>query len=321
MKKILWLMITFFTSIVIYHAEVLNFRVNMLTFNSYKINNQEKIFVIYTNNLTEKIIYSLNPLYPPENLGHYKKEEDLWGQLEQGLQNKIKKAIWETQNASEFATQMYFYIHTQMLIWQSFHPEIPIYLGPEVGSFIGNLEKYHQLFLEKINQKPDWIKDYEIKDGLTLPNDPEYHMESQDCQLITKEDVIEILNCNPKSKITIKEKLEDTISFKVKEESTLIESGTSPRLWQIFLTQKEEESKPPTPPKEETSTPHISDNKNNEEIKPPLMELEPQEEPKNLPLNSVHILSNVPNTFEKNVMNPILFGFIILGFLCLKKQF
>lgn len=318
MKKIFWLLITFLSAVTVYHAETLNLRANMLTFNSYEINEQNEIFVIYTNNLTDKIMYSLNPYHQPENLGNYEKIGTKWSMLELATQNKIKKAIAETQNAEEFATQMYFYIHTQMLIWQTFHPEIPIYLGPEVGSFVGNLEKYRKEFEERINQKPEWIKDYEIKETLILPKDNNYIIESTDCQLKMMEDEIHIFECAEESTLTITEKIEDTIYFYSKEESEIIESGLSPQTWQIKLSKPNTQLSPPS--SEDDPTKPIIPDKNTEEENPHKNNNEEKEELVTNSTNNVHILKNVPNTFENVSLNPFSYFILILGFLWRKKH-
>ncbi len=284
----------------------------MLMFNSYDLIEQNEIFVIYTNNLSEKIMFSLNPYEKPQNLSNYQEEKLNWSNIDIETQNQIKKAIYETQHAENFETQMYFYIHTQMLIWHTFHPEISVLMGPEVGSFVGKLAKYQKIWEEKTKTKPEWIKDYELEKELTLPMDDSYTLSSKDCQIKEEEGFWKITDCNQESILHIKEKGEENIIFYTKEESDVIESGFSPCQYKIKLTvlKKEEPINPPLKEEEEMDTPveetpSIEENTTTNENKTP---------------NQVYVLENVPNTYEIAGEPKSIFLFLFFTVLWLKKQ-
>lgn len=302
-------MIAYLSGMMLCKAEILNFRTNMLMFNTYYYEEQEKIFAIFTNNLNEKILFSMHPNNNPSYTINYNQEEVSWDQIDQKTQNRIKRSIYETENAEDFATQMYFYIHTQMLIWTTFHPDLSIIMGEEMKEYQGEYEKYAKKLQERVESIPEWIKDYEITDKLEIPKEKEFSLESQDCEIKRLENTYEI-TCNQTGTIIVKETMEETLVQYSNGEEHYLE-GFSPREWKIQITKKdpplqEEPSVPETPeiPKEteEPTIPNI----------PFIPETTPEKE------NSYYVLKNVPNTLEKSKGKR--FGVLLLSCILFFKK-
>lgn len=316
MKKIIWFILVCMASLMICKAENLNFRTNMLMFNTYEVEGESKIFAIFTNNLTERILFTQSPFDNPSYTSNYQKESVSWDKIDTQTQNLIKKSMYETYHAEDFATQMYFYIHTQMLIWKNFHPELSIVMGPEMKEDAGLLEKYYQKLQVRVTEIPNWIKDYEVEETLELPKEDDYVLESKECEIKSLIDTYEI-TCQNDATITVKENFENTMIQYTSEQEHYLE-GLTPREWTIKITKeekiKEEEPKPiepENPPKEEEEKPVKPD-----EIKP--------EEPSNPTIKEetsnqtiYHQLNNVPNTLENT--NTFLWMFFLLCFQYFKK--
>lgn len=313
MKKIIWLILAWMTAIMICKAENLNFRTNMLMFNTYEVEGESKIFAIFTNNLTEKILFTQSPYDNPSYTTNYRKESFSWEKMDSQTQNLIKRSIYETYHAEDFATQMYFYIHTQMLIWKNLHPELSIVMGSEMKEDAGLLEMYNQKLKARVTEIPNWLKDYKIKGTLELPKEIDYKLESKECEIKPLEHTYEI-TCPSDATIIVKENFEDTMVQYTTEQEHFLE-GTAPREWALKIT-KEEEIAEEEPPEEKN--PSESENlPKKEEIK--------QENSSNTDIRkdpsketTYYKLNNVPNTFDNN--NYLLWIFSLLCFRYFKRQ-
>lgn len=287
MKKILWLFLTFLGGLGICQAATLNFELNALTFNNYYLEGKEKIYVMYTNNVTKNLMFTLNPYDALEYQKDYQEQTTSLEELESTIQNQIKKSIRVTNQEENYETQMFYYIYTQMLIWKTYHPEIMVEIGEERPIFEGKYALYKNMLEEKVNEIPEWIQDYTIKETLELPKEIGYKISSNDCQIKELEDTYEISNCSNRSSIFVEEEIEDQATLYLDGEKKFLEVENLAQKWQINITkEKIETPEEPIKPEETPSSPIIDTPKK--------------------------VLTNVPNTLE----NKVSYLWYLLAILC-----
>ncbi len=304
MKKIMFLIIAFILLISNAKAENLNFRTNILAFNTYIMEDKTNVFAILTNNINEKILFTLHPNNNPTYTTNYQKEKYNLDELEDSLKEKIKASIYETETAENFETQMYFYIHTQMLIWKSFHPSLNLQMGPEMKEYAGTLEKYKVELEKRVNFIPEWIKDYEMEDLLNIPKEEGYNLTSKDCKIESTNDQYIISECKKDAQIIVQETKEESLIIYENADEKYIE-GISPRSWVLNITRKENI-------KEE----------NIEENNVPNEEEQEREENKDETIdqkNESYTITNVPNTKETNQVMIWLTLIIVLNLYLTRK--
>lgn len=236
MKKRIFVILIMFLGIGKVQAYNLSYYGNELFFYPYHMEEQTQKFYIFTNNHTKEIFFTLKPFQIPSLEEDYHIQNERMEQLDLETQNKINFFIKETQNAEEFKTHMFYYMNTQLLIWNSFYPEMKIEVSEDKDR-----EFYKKELEEKYADLPSWIHDTEIDKTLLLPKE-EYNITSNTCKITEKEHEMEISECEEESELII---MEPDHSFQISTcETSEILEGYAPRKWKIKLTQKKEEKNP-----------------------------------------------------------------------------
>lgn len=296
MKKILIILSLLLACPPMASAQTLNFRENSLMSFSYKIEEEEEIFKMYTSNTTNKLLFTTHPKAKPSYQTDYFIKQNAFKNIDTNTQNKIKIWIQATQNCKEFATQLYYYINTQLLIWKTFHPELNIKIEKQYGSVEDYLKE-----LEGKSQKPAWIQNQTIKDSLKIPYQENYILRSQNCEINEDSDGWIVKNCQKNAKVEAIENIEDEIIVYAKEtEAILIEAGASPCSWtfQINTIKEEEES-----PKENSPTLNEKELEDNRKEK----------DNNNLYHGTKTIkITEVPNTYEKKTKHSMILLMVLL---------
>jgi len=292
-KRIFFLILCCFT-LKLCSAQTLNFRTNTLTFYPVEIENEQQLFTIYANNWNDEILYSLNPFSPPNYQDDYQSRTDILKNLPLETQNRIKAYVELTKNAEDFATQLYYYINTQMLIWKTYHPDFKI----KILRYQEEIKAYENKMNESYQKRiPTWIQDYEIDSELILPA-TDYEIISNDCEIISDSEKVHIRNCSQNTQIKIREtKGRETLNGYETAASQILESQNTNLEWSINITlkhsisspsneeEKEEAPKPePTPKPEEIPS-------SKEEISIPVKPSETE--------NTKIEINHVPNTKEE----------------------
>lgn len=235
MKKIITAILLLFLGIIKVQAFPLSCQeVEYVAF-PYQVGNQTQNFSMFINNETNQIIFSTKPFQKPKWDFNYQNEPEKMQELDENIQNKINFYMRETEKRKDVYTRRYYYIITQVLIWQTFHPEIIVELPED-----NEREIFREELEEKFKQLPKWLHDSEIKNSLFLPKEEQYNLSSKDCEIIDLEDKIEIKNCKPNAELIVEENIEDTLKISSNESVELIE-GYAKRKWKIKLEKKEEE--------------------------------------------------------------------------------
>lgn len=297
MKKLIFSLLLSLFFLPVCFAENLNFRTNMLTDYHYQINNVDNIFMVYTNNLTEKDMYSINPLKPLDYVSDYQSTKDNWQSLDNTTKNKIVKYIQRTDKEEDNFKKFMMYVNTQMLIWNSFHPEINVQIENDL------IAKTKMQMEEELKQIPDWIYDREIAQSFELEKKPDYTLYSEQCQIKETEHTWEISECEENATIWVEEKAENEIVFFEGNGEVLgLEVGTYPCKWSFSIIKKaiEIEKEPEEEKKEE-----INDSKEEMIPKPPLEEenIPNSAIEENAPNSLVEEEQAKPTTNEKNPAN------------------
>lgn len=344
MKKMIMFGVFFFCLTLNCYAENLNFRTNMLMDYEYQVDQYSYIFQIYENNENDRLIFTTNPEQMPSYERIYRKLKLDETNLNSNELDKLKKYMWITQKEDDFPTQMNYYIGTQLLLWQYFHPEVDVVLD-------GKEEKIKAV--EELNITPSWIHDYEIEEELRIEKSAEFALSSTSCEIKEEENDWVISNCSENAMVKVNETMEDELTiYHNYEQYELFEVGASPISWIMNITVKEkieEEPKEPEEVIEEEKTPEEEPEKEPEEEpeepqKPEEPEIEnpseiekEEEEPSKIPeeekpevIESVDSfekkeepslengasdkirVENVPNTEENRSVMPFLLPFIML---------
>lgn len=293
MKKIIFTLIAILLQLTMVNAAKLNFRTNTLMFYEYSVNGTVKYFKMYTSNTTNRLMYTESPLIEPSYETDYLLLENALDTFDESIQNKIKSYIRETELEQVFATQMLYYMNTQMLIWKTFHPELDVQIEKEYIP----LKETNEFMNNNWNKKPEWITDYEITEKLVIPKLTDTKITTTDCKV--KEDANNwiIDNCQENAKIKVYEIGEESLKFHQNDSTLVIESGFSKRQWTFNIK----------------TIPHKEEAPNEEEKIEKNPNIQEKQEEKKIPTLT---LNNVPNTMENktNLLN----WYIFLLFMILK---
>lgn len=308
MKKIIMLGILFFGITMNCHAETLNYRTNMLMDYEYQVENQKYIFQAYENNETDRFIFTTIPIQMPSYETNYYKLKFKDTNLNSKKWNRLKKYMWMTQIEEDFLTKLNYYIGTQVLIWQHFHPEIKV-------SMDGLEEKIKAL--EQLNITPSWIHDYEIEEELKLKKYNEYKLSSSSCEVKEDEQYWNITNCNEDATIIVSEILdEEALIYYNDQGIELFESGRAPVSWEMKIIKKEmPEEIPEENGKDEED--NLEEELPPSENTPSKIEQTNEEEKQNVSLNKEDTfnkirIENVPNTEEYKNDKSFFMSFFLL---------
>lgn len=288
MKKVIFGFFLLWISLTNCEAQTLNYYTDTSIKINYQINQITKNFEIYTNNLTGNLLYTTSPNLTISYQTDYLGEENPLGQIASNTQNKIKKYIKETQNATDEESKIYNYINTQMLIWNTFHPKLKITIEDDTST----LKKYKHL-LDEASITPNWIHNYEIETELFLEIEDIYSLSSKDCKIEKNEEKTHIYDCKHDAIITVKEEGKSKINAyqdSIQKEK-IIESGEEGRIWTFQILKKN------NPPKESIT----------EEIEETIFPNKQEE----IPNNQKIVVANVPNTYESQNFC-IWYGFLYL---------
>ena len=240
MKKIGISFFFFFLFLTNCFAEKINYRSNLLMDYPYYDQDKKEIFNMRTNNITEKLIYTMDPSKTLDYDTDYEKLRNAFFLKDEKIQNKIKQYIRITEEAKDIVTKINYYVVTQELIWTTFHPEITIHIENN------ELEKYRKELQEKMEIIPSWIKNYEIQKELVLEKKKDYKLTTKDCQIKEESEKWVITNCNSNATIKVEETKEEELFFYLVNGTRIgIESGFSPCTWYFNIILKEEETKKP----------------------------------------------------------------------------